>query len=302
MAEIERILLIAPPLMNRTPAFDRAASLAKATSAALHIVAFDYVEGIANAGLVNETTIKEMREGYASRHRGWLEEQAAGIRHMGVHVTTEVAWTQHPFEDILDHIHGIDPVMVIKDLHHESWLTRALFTSLDMRLLHSCPAPLHLVAKVQHGLPRKILAAVDPFRVDDQAERLNGRIIAEAEALAEQCNAELHLLYAYDLSYVYALDGGFGYQPSVMDELYRHEREGFAKLADRYGVPDDRRHLMVGNPAKVIETFMLSASIDVVVLGTVHRDIVNKLIGSTTEQLAHHLPSSLLTINPGLQL
>jgi hypothetical protein len=33
--------------------------------------------------------------------------------------------------------------------------------------------------------------------------------------------------------------------------------------------------------------------------GTVHRDIVNKLIGSTTEQRAHHLPSSLLTINPG---
>jgi universal stress protein E len=288
--------------MNRTPAFDRAASLAKATFSALHIVAFDYVEGIANAGLVNETTIKEMREGYALRHREWLEEQAAGIRHMGVHVSTEVAWTQHPFEDILDHIRSIDPVMVIKDLQHESWLTRALFTSLDMRLLHSCPAPLHLVAKVQHGIPRKILAAVDPFRVDDQAERLNDRIIAEAEALAAQCNAELHLLYAYDLSYVYALDGGFGYQPSVMDELYRHEREGFAKLADRHGVPDDRRHLIMGNPAKVIETFMLSASIDIVVLGTVHRDIVNKLIGSTTEQLALHLPSSLLTINPGLQL
>ena len=61
MAEFERILLIAPPFMNRTPAFDRAASLAKAKSAALHIVAFDYVEGIANAGLVNPTAIEEMR-------------------------------------------------------------------------------------------------------------------------------------------------------------------------------------------------------------------------------------------------
>jgi universal stress protein E len=302
MAEIERILLIAPPLMNRTPAFDRAASLAKAKSAALHIVAFDYVEGIANAGLVNETAIEEMRQGYLLRHREWLDEQAVGIRHMGVQVTTEVVWVKHPFEEILVHIRGIDPVMVVKDLQHESWLTRALFTSLDMRLLHSCPTPLHLVAEVQHGIPRKILAAVDPFRVDDQAERLNDRIITEATALAEQCDAELHLLYAYDLSYIYALDGGFGYQPSVMDELYKHEREGFVKLADRFGVPDDRRHLIMGRPAKVIETYMVSAGIDVVVLGTAHRDIVNKFMGSTTEHLAHHLPSSLLTVNPRLHL
>jgi hypothetical protein len=91
-----------------------------------------------------------------------------------------------------------------------------------MRLLYDCEAPLHLVAKVQHGLPRKIVAAVDPFRVDDQFERLNDRIIVTAEQLASQCDAQLDLLYAYDLSYIYALDGGFGYQPSIMDELFLH--------------------------------------------------------------------------------
>ncbi|RAU42327.1 universal stress protein [Pseudomonas sp. RIT412] len=291
-------MLIAPPLMQRTPAFDRAAALAKVKSAALHIVAFDYVEGIASAGLVNETAIKEVREGYLHSHRQWLDEQAKGIHHMGVQITTEVMWVKRPQEEILTHVRDMKPAMVIKDLQHESWLTRALFTTLDMRLLYDCEAPLHLVAKVQHGIPRKIVAAVDPFRLDDQFERLNDRIIRMAEQLASQCDAQLDLLYAYDLSYIYALDGGFGYQPSVMDELYDNEMQVFHRLADRFGVPADRRHMITGNPARVIESFMTDNAVDVVVLGTVHRDAMNKLLGSTTEQLANHLPSSLLTINP----
>ncbi len=301
MVETERLLLIAPPLLNRTPAFDRAAALAKAKSAALHIVAFDYVEGIAAAGLVNETAINEMRSVYLQSHRDWLQEQATGIQHMGVEVTTEVIWVKRPFEEIMTHIREIKPSMVIKDLQHESWLTRTLFTTLDMRLLHDCPAPLHLVGKIQHGLPRKILAAVDPLDPQDQFKRLNDKIIKAAEVLAAQCNAQLHLLYAYDFSFIYSLDGGFGVSSSVMEELYKTESEAFVRLAERFGVAKECRHMITGNPARVIESFMLNTGIDVVVMGTVHRDTMHKLMGSTTEQVAHHLPSSLLTVNPRTQ-
>lgn len=298
MAQTERLLLIAPSQTRRTPAFDRAAALAKAKSAALHIVAFDYVEGIARAGLLEQVAIEEMREGYLLTHRQWLEEQASAIRHMGVEVTTEVIWVKHPLDEILYHIREMKPAMVIKDLQHESWLKRALSTTLDMRLLYDSPAPLHLVANVEHGAPRKIVAAVDPFRIDDQFDRLNDKIIMLAEQLATQCDAQLELLYVYDLSYIYALDGGFGYQDCVISELYDNEFRAFDRLADRFGVPADRRHMITGHPAKVIENFMQDNDMDVVVLGTVHRDLMNKLLGSTTEQLANHLPSSLLAVNP----
>lgn len=259
------------------------------------------MDGIATAGLVNETALHAMREVYLQSHRVWLEEQATGIRHMGVEVTIEVIWVQRPLEEMITHIREIKPSMVIKDLQHESWLTRALFTTLDMRLLHDCPAPLHLVGKIQHGLPRKILAAVDPLNPEDQFEHMNDKIIKAAEILAAQCDAQLHLLFAYDLSYIYALDGGFGFESSVMDEVYKTEREAFDRLADRFGVPEGCRHMITGNPARVIESFILDTGIDVVVMGTVHRNTMHKLMGSTTEQVAHHLPSSLLTINPRTQ-
>ena len=211
MHDTERLLLIATQLMTRTPAFDRAAALAKAKGAALHIVAFDYVDGLATAGMVNERALTEMREGYVLRHRQWLEEQAMSMHHSGIAVTTEVVWVVHPLDEILVHIKEIRPSMVIKDLTHESWLTRALFTSLDLRLMHDCPVPLHLVTRVEHGLPRKIVVTVDPFHPEDQFENFNEKLIMTAEKLAAQCGAELHLLYAYDLSSIYAADTGFGF-------------------------------------------------------------------------------------------
>lgn len=50
MSDQSRFMLVVPPLMENSPAFDRAAALAKAADAALHIVAFDYLEGLATGG------------------------------------------------------------------------------------------------------------------------------------------------------------------------------------------------------------------------------------------------------------
>ena len=298
MLEPERLMLIASPLMNRTPAFDRAAALAQAKGAALHIAAFDYVEGLATAGLVNERALKEMREGYLLRHREWLEEQAHSIRNLGVQVTTEVVWVMHPLDEIMVHVREINPSMVIKDLEHEAWVTRLLFTSLDLRLLHDCPVPLHLVSKVAHALPRKILAAVDTFGPDDQFEGINEAIITGAEKLAAQCDAQLHLIYAYDLTSIFASQDAMAFTSNLAQTLYEAQKDAFNKLAEQFGVPDACKHMVMGYPAKVIQAFAEAENIDVIVMGTVHRNRLTALLGSTTEQLAYHMPSSLLAVNP----
>ncbi|WP_414705953.1 universal stress protein [Pseudomonas sp.] len=292
-------MLIASPLMKRTPAFDRALALAKAQDAALHIVAFDYVEALATAGLVNEQALREMKEGYLDRHRDWLEQQVVPMRRSGVHVTHEVSWVTRPLDEIMAHIREMKPSMVIKDLEHQSWLSRAMFTSLDERLLRECPVPLHLVAHLTHAIPRKVLAAVDPFRPEEQHDGLNDRIIFTAEKLAAQCNADLHLLYAYDLSSVFGWDSDMAFSSEAQEQIYASDKDAFDSLAARFGVPPDRKHLVMGNPAKVIETFIRTHGFDVVVMGTVHRSALNKWLGSTTEQVAHHMETSLLTISPG---
>ncbi len=168
MSEQSRFMLVASPLMEHSPAFDRAAALAKAEDAALHIVAFDYLEGLATASLVNEKALEQMRLGYVDRHRQWLEEQARPLRKIGVKVTTEVTWVERPLEEILIHLKEQPMDVLIKALEPHSMLSRLMFTPLDVHLLRECPVPLHFVSHAVHALPRRIVAAVDPFHRDDQ--------------------------------------------------------------------------------------------------------------------------------------
>ena len=204
MSEQLRFMLVVSPLMENSPAFDRAAALAKASGAALHIVAFDYLEGLATASLVNEQALEQMRLGYVERHRQWLEEQARPLRKIGVPVTTEVVWVERPLQEILVHLKEQPMAVLIKALEYESLLSRIMFTPLDIHLLRECPVPLHFVSHVQHALPRKIVAAVDPFHSDTQYKDFNDRILREASKLASTCNAELDVIYAHDLSSISA--------------------------------------------------------------------------------------------------
>jgi universal stress protein E len=303
MSKYQRLLLIAPSEMRRTPAFGRAAALAGAKNAALHIVAFDYVEAIATAGLFDQKAMEMARDGYLQRHRQWLEEEAALQRSKGLTVTTEVLWVQRPYEEILLHVKEMPADMLIKDAHQEPALKRAFITPLDWQLLRDCPVPLHLVTDTRHPLPRKIVAAVDPFRPEEQLQDLNDQIILTALQLATQCDAELHLLHAYDLSSMLVAEMGMsgGTMPlsrGLSEELRDAQKQAFTVLADRHGVSEECRHFLMGSPIQVLTEFAASSLADVMVMGTVHRRGLNKLLGSTAEHILYRVPCSILAIKP----
>lgn len=135
MSQTQRLLLIAPSSMTRTPAFDRAAALARAMQLPLHIVAFDYLQALAIAGLFAPEQINRAREAYLDTHRHWLTEQADVMRQHGVEVTSEVVWVHHPYEEILHFVNEMSLALIIKDAEEEPALKRVFFTPLDWQLL-----------------------------------------------------------------------------------------------------------------------------------------------------------------------
>ncbi|PLP92492.1 universal stress protein [Pseudomonas sp. FFUP_PS_473] len=299
----KHLMLVSSPLMKAGPAFDRASALAKARDEPLHIVAFDYVEGLATAGLVNAEALQQMREGYVERHHAWLEDQARPMRKLGIEVTTEVVWAEEVLPEILAHLREEPIDLVIKEVEHESRLMRAMFTTLDIHLLRECKAPLHFVSKTRNALPRRIVAAVDPFHPDDQYKGFNDRIIYEALKLAMQCKAEVHLVYAHDLSSMGTGEYGFStgsmlFSSSLAQKVYDIQGESFNELAERNGIPPENRHMIVGNPAKVLSSFSETRDIDVIVMGRVHRRGVSKGFGSTVEDVLYRMPSSVLVVTP----
>jgi universal stress protein E len=211
-----------------------------------------------------------------------------------------VVFSDDPLTEILLHVEQMQPDLLIKDVQHESVLKRAFITPLDCHLLRQCPVPVHLLSILGHALPRRVLAAVDSSTTPAVPEGINEQIIQAANGLALQCDAELHLLHAYDLSAAYLWDGagigGTSWSAELIDELRSAQLQAFSALADRYGVPSDRRHFIIGPPSSAIAAFALSHQVDVLVLGRVHHHGLDKLLGSTSEYLLYQAPCNILAV------
>ncbi|MBK5302143.1 MULTISPECIES: universal stress protein [Gammaproteobacteria] len=305
MSQTQRLLLIAPPAMTRTPAFDRAAMLARAMQLPLHIVAFDYLQALAVAGLFAPEQIALARDGYLQTHRQWLAEQAELMNKHGVDATSEVVWVQHPYEEILHFVNEMSLALIIKDANEESALKRVFFTPLDWQLLRDCPVPVHLVTNALNPRPRNVLAIVDVLRSEDQDLVFNDQIIDAATKLAELCEARIELVHVYDWTAVYAQDLGVGALPlatGLYEALGVAQHEVFAALAERHGVPTECRHFIEGAPLSSICKFAEDHHTDVIVMGTVQHTGLNKLLGTTAEQLLHRAPCSVQAIKPGRML
>ena len=294
MSQYQRLLLIVNPVLRHSPAINHAAALAKASGASLHIAAF--VMPLETLSLLEEGVQEKARESYIQDHRDWLTNQATKLRALGLEITTEVTWADDLEQDILDHVTEMQPDLLIKEVQHESALKRAFFTPLDWHLLRDSPIPVYLVGGSGHALPRKVVAAVDASDAESRNTELNERIIQQATNLALQCDAELHLLYACDLSGIYLSDMGGLALPDITKELRTTEEQSFIKLANRYGVPSDRRHFILGHPVSALSDFASEQQVDVIVMGRVQYHGLEKLLGSTTEHILYQVPCSVLAV------
>lgn len=297
MSQFQRLFLVAAPEMKRTAAFERAVALAKASGAALHIGVFAYHETLDALGNLDQGKMQEARDSYLASHEKWLAEEVSTLQGLGLQVTGEVVWSKHPAEDILSQVEAVPADMLIKDVRPEPSMPRAIATPLDLQLLRLCPIPVHLVTDARNALPKKVVAAVDPLTRAAKANDFNDHIIAVAETLARQCNAELHLL---DVSNA-AGDKPFStatlnlpWLGELEKKMQMASRESFSYLAKRHHIPDGQHHFLLGSPVRCITDFASGSGMDVLVIGSSSQDA----LGSTTEALLYRLPCSVVIVHP----
>lgn len=294
MSQYQRLLLIINPALGDSPAIQHAAALAEASAAMLHIVAF--VPAFKGLLMLKEGDRTPVREEYLGHHRDWLKVQADQLRGRGIEVTTEVAWSEDMERDIIDRVCDMQPDLLIKQIQNESTLKRALFTPLDWYLLRHCPVPVYLVGGSSFVLPRKVVAAVEVTNIEPADNELNERIIQQACSLAIQCNAELHLLYACDISAAYLANFEGLTLADLTKALRRDLQKAFLRLAAQFGVPSDRRHFIAGQPVTVLSEFAHGHQVDVIVMGKVQSHGLGKLLGSTTEHILYQVPCCVLAV------
>lgn len=297
MGQYERLLLVADQTLHQSAAMLRAIALAKASGAALDVRAF--VEPVPITHLWEEKIDDVDAQRYQRRYRRWVADELEQLSNQGLDGTVDVVFSSHPLLDILKTVHVLKSDLLIKDVRLEPALKRVFITPLDCHLLRECPIPVHLVNQIRYALPHRVVAAVDPFDPDTQINGLNDVIIRSANALALHCDVPLHLLCAYDLSAAFNGDAPMingGWNEDLANELRQTLHQAFVALADRHGVPPERRHFVMGHPVQVINEFVEQYLADVVVMGTVHRVGIERVIGSTTERALYSVPGSILAV------
>ncbi|OLS60531.1 universal stress protein [Pseudomonas putida] len=294
MRPYQRLFMIASPSLRHTPAMERAVAIARATDAALHIAVF-LEEGDLLGRMAAGSALRQSMEQDAWT---WLRDEAAQLRHDGLEVSCEVQVSRHVMADMLEHVKEMQPDLVIKDVHHESALRRVFLTPPDWQLLRDCAAPLHLVSDMRCPLPKVVIAAVDTLHPDSQHTRISDRVIREANALAIQCDAELHLLHAWDVAQTQFADFGAGAvtMPGFNSEVRRSAQLAFEHLAEAHGVAESHRHFVTGPATHAIAEYAGQHRADVIVMGSSQRRGAAGVLGSTTEHVLQHLPCNVLAV------
>lgn len=299
MNPYQRILLIADPSMRRTPAFERAVWLARSSGAALHIVLLDRNALLDAASLLDAQRAHHAIEAWMNERRAWLSSEAADLGRDGIEVSTNMVWASPVEDEMLMAIADSAPDLVVKDVHYESRLKRALFKPVDWQLLRSCKVPLLLVHTLAHAVPRRIVAAVDASLRTPQQNATNHCVIERGRALAQQCKAEFHLLYAFVGPYTPTTP--MGPAAAYLNDLYNTvepaHRRNFGEIADDHGVPQEHRHFLSGPAAQTIADFAREDHSDVLVIGTLRHGMVDRmLLGTTAESILDRAPCDVLAV------
>lgn len=290
MSQYQRILCFVDPQMRHSAGLQRAAAVARATGAALHLSLIDHSVPLSRLLAAEPRRTAPVLEQFLDQRRLWLAEEASALKADGVVVTTQVSWSAATLDEMLSQATEFAPDLVVKDSHYEPLLSRLFLKALDWRLLRECPAPLLLVGNLRHALPRRVLIAVDvaaPAAVNEQTVRAG-------LALAIQCQAEPHLAYAFEV--VPPLAAG-DLALDYFDVLLPRHREEFDALCQSFGVPAGQRHLLLGPPTGMLTELAASLNGDVLVIGIAERRAGGRpLLGSTAESLLARAPCDMLAV------
>ncbi len=296
MHEYQRLLLVADPAMRHGLAIKRATELAKVSGASLHVVVIAKLPGL--QPFLDKGSQESAHLHHIETVNAWLREESDLLRCRGIPVSTEVVWSEDPLQSILQRVEENRPDMLIKDTQHEGLLKRTFITPLDWHLLRECALPVHLIGPSGHALPKVVIAAVDVASADASSERLNSKIIEQAQRLAQQCRAALHLVHALDLTRVYFGDatGSSVVWADLLGEVKAQLEKAFRRLAERHHIDADHCHLLMESPLQALPEFSEHLKADVMVMGRVHRSGLNRLVGSTTEHLLYRSPCGILAV------
>jgi universal stress protein E len=165
----------------------------------------------------------------------------------------------------------------------------------DRQLLRECPCPVWIVKGQRHDRDPRVLAALD-LALSESKLMLARAVLAQAKALAEQENAILHVVHAWEIRRELELRGRMN-TSGLLEEMEAANHKQLDLLLREYPFPDTVVHLIKGRPRVAIPAVAEREKIDLVIVGNSQRQGLRRFVANgLSERLLDDLDCSLLAV------
>lgn len=236
--------------------------------------------------------------------RQQLEKVAARLSQTSLRVTCNVVANFSVTDAIVHRIRHSKPDMVAIEAHRHSLLERLFLSQSDHDLIRECPVPLLIVKRASAKSDAPILAAIDPWHINDKPRSLDATIVDAARAVSQHLSVPLHSAHAWSPLVGFVSDSMFAPAaiPISVPEEKRHSaniRRQFGAANRKYKIPPRNAHLRLGDPAIVLASLAKSLRAQMLVMGAISRSAMGRIfIGNTAEKVLDSLPCDVLIVKP----
>jgi universal stress protein E len=215
----------------------------------------------------------------------------------------DVYWDRDRAEGVVRKALRYQPELVLHALEPHPRVLSQLLAASDWRLLRQCPTPLLLSKTRQWSERPRIAAAIDPFHLDDVAAELDQKLLSHATRLAAQLGGELHVIHVFNTlphSAIFDEHLVVDYEQLQKKVAIEHRQRIGEMIAPlQLEVGDPCVHLREGEFHQVLPKLIDEQSIDVLVMGSLARGFIDRLLlGSSAERLLDQVSCDLMIVKP----
>ncbi len=262
-----------------------------------------YSAGLAGSHLFDAESRQHAVQALLRKVEKGLMSHVDKLQQQGVKAGADVYWDRDSAEGLVRKVLRYQPDLVLHAPEAHANALQQLLSAPDWRLLRQCPAPL-LLSKKPHWNDRPVIAAaIDPFHLDDEAARLDQRLLQHAAGLAQQLDGELHVLHVFNtLPHSAIFDEHLVVDYEALQKKVRLEHHArIDELIKPYGlsVEDPCVHLLEGELHHLVPAWAEEKLVDVLVMGSLARGFIDRLLlGSSAERLMDRVSCDLLVLKP----
>lgn len=271
----------------------------------LHVELFHccYSRSLHNSYLFDKEAEKHAIAGYQQQAETKLIALAEQLQQDNIIVGYDVSWNRHSAEGLIRKALRYQADLVISLLGRHS-LGHYLLRQGDWKLIAECPIPLLMLKEQPWSNHPRVLASVDPFSGEhEQPAELDQHILATATELAQGLGGELHVGHFFSvLPQAAIFDEHLTTDYAGLKEKVREQHlQALSAFIQQQPMENPLIHLVEGEVHKALPALVQEQALDVVVMGSVARGLLDRLlVGSTVERVLDEIPCDVLLVKaPG---